>query len=1381
MTVKVLHRPARTTVPARGIQPFTLDAPPMIPDGKDGLNLLSLVPLLGAAASMTVMMLFRGSALAAVGALMMILTVVASLGMMLSQRGRQGRQRRDERENYLEYLERARAVLGAEEQAARRVARAANPPPGALFDVVRNSRRVWERRRSSEDFLQIRIGTGTRRCRSITVANTGPALARADTFMTSEVEILRRRYESGPGLPLTVPLDCGGNVSVIGSREFVLQVARLLLVQAAALHSPEDLQLALTVPEDRREGWEWATWLPQLADQHHLGDTGPLRRVARSPAALAEVLADDLLRRTTLATQARKNFMPAGTGGFPARLLVVSDSYGDLPAGLTLPDPNASPGTLGLTAVFLVSERGQEPGDVALRISEDRASPNAFILEDYRADSAVPVVERGVLDPLPKPLAEALARELAPLRLSPDSLEHPAAENTQGFVEMLGLPRSLDHSAIRRLWTPRGDADFLRVPVGADESGRPVLLDLKESAQFGQGPHGLCVGATGSGKSELLRSLVVGLLTAHSPEVLAMVLVDYKGGATFAPFAAAPHVAGVITNLFDDASLIDRVHASLSGEIKRRQEVLKAAGNLANISEYRLYRQEQQSRGQALAPLPHLVVIIDEFGELLAARPDFIDLFLSIGRIGRSIGVHLLLSSQRIEAGKLRGLDTYLSYRIGLRTLTEDESRTVLGTPDAFHLPPVPGFGYLMVDTSTFTKFKAGYVSGPLADRKNTGPTEGNTAPTVQAVPRYAAARYAAAPGSPAAGPPAPGSASPDSPAAPVPAPDPSGEPAAPSPTRHITGPTVLSALMDAMATFPRAVDPIWLPPLPKQVALDTAAGGLLDGGTFRLASSGSLRVPVGLLDDPARQWQGVWELDLAANGGNTVIVGAPQSGKSTALRTIVASLALTRSPAEVSIYALDLLGSGLSALEGLPHVGGVAVRTRREVVRRTVEELLAMLAHREQVFERHRIDSLAALRRLSAEGRIPELASADIVLVLDGYGQLGDEFEEIEKPVHALISRGAGYGIHVLATCPRLHDIRMAQQGFFGNRIELRLADPGESVHGRKLAEAVSADSPGRALTDAKLQGQFALPRLAATAGTGSTAGTEDTGAMSDGVDLHGLVATVAASTRERAMPVRVLPAFVAAGTAPTPAGPAVVPLGLRETDLGVESLDLHGRERHLLVLGDDGAGKTNVLRSVIRRLTAQLGPDGVIFAVFDPRRSLTGEIPAGCRGGYATNAVQAGELAATIAGELAQRSASPAAGLAAGTTGIAGLPRVVLVIDDYDILAAGGSSPLGCLIPYLSLAPEIGLHAVLSRRVRGVGRGSYEPFFTSLRDSGSAALVLSGDRAEGTLLGGVRAQSLPPGRAHLVQPGRPVQVLQLFLNEEDGADTSAGAGAAG
>jgi S-DNA-T family DNA segregation ATPase FtsK/SpoIIIE len=1341
MSTRILHRPARTTAPARTMEAFTLDAPPPLEGGKTGMNMMSLVPLLGAGVSMTVMMLFRGSPLAAVGALMMIVTIIASVIMMLSQRGRQGKQRREQRENYLEYLERSRAALRTDELKALAVARVASPPPDALFDILRNPQRIWERRRSNEDFLHVRIGTGPRRNRDITIMNPGSALAQTDTFMTTELEILKRRYESSPELPLTVPLDGAGNVSVVGSRRFVTTVARLLLTEGTAFHSPEDLHLALILPEERRDDWEWTAWLPHLADQKSTHPTGPVRRLAPTADALAEVLAEDLDLRSSLAAESRKNFLRGGVGASLSRLLVVSDSYGMLPAELQLPDQQASAALLGITTLFLVADRRQEPGEVAVRISEEPGG--GFILENYRGDPVTPTVEHGTLDRLPVPLAEALAREQAPLRLAPDSLEHDASGNAQGFLEMLGLSANLDEADIRRLWKPRGEVDFLRVPLGPDDRGRPALLDLKESAQFGHGPHGLCVGATGSGKSELLRSMVVGLLATHSPEVLAMVLVDYKGGATFAPFTGAPQVAGVITNLSDDVSLIERVYASLSGEIQRRQEVLKAAGNLANITDYQLHRQELKASGRDLAPLPHLVVIIDEFGELLTARPDFIELFLSIGRIGRSIGVHLLLSSQRIEGGKLRGLDTYLSYRIGLRTLSEAESRTVLDTADAFHLPPVPGFGYLKVDTTTYTRFKAGYVSGPLESaQQDEQPEVKNDHPLVLPVPRYAAslAGPAEAGGHEAGG----GGGDGDGVARSAPSSTPS--------SKRTTGPTVLSTLMDTLSAFPRAVAPIWLPPLPRGISLDQAAGGLSGGKGpsenrgLRLASGGSLRIPVGLLDDPAKQWQGIWELDLAANGGNVAIVGGPQTGKSTALRTIVASLSLTHSPAEVGIYAVDLLGSSLLPLEGLPHVGGVAVRTNREVVRRTVDELLAMLAHREQVFEQHRVDSLASLRRRCLAGEIPELPSADIVLVLDGYGQLSDEFEDIEKSVHALISRGAGYGIHVIATCSRMNEIRISQQSFFGNRFELRLADPGESAHGRKPAEAVSTDSPGRALMDRKLQGHFALPRVDSN---------PDGGSATEG--LRELVAAVAASTIERAMQVRVLPGMVSAAAVPTPSAAAAVPLGLRETDLGTEILDLHGRERHLLIMGDDGSGKTNVMRSVIRRLMEQHRPEDIVFAVFDPRRSLTGEVPAESLGGYATSAALADQLAAAVAGELQKRSTAAPAELA-------GLPRIVLVIDDYDVLTAGGASPLSRLTPFLPLAPEIGLHAVLSRRVRGASRGMYEAFFTALRDSGSGALILSGDRAEGTLINGIRARTLPPGRAQLIQPGKPVQVLQLF-----------------
>ena len=513
----------------------------------------------------------------------------------------------------------------------------------------------------------------------------------------------------------------------------------------------------------------------------------------------------------------------------------------------------------------------------------------------------------------------------------------------------------------------------------------------------------------------------------------------------------------------------------------------------------------------------------------------------------------------------------------------------------------------------------------------------------------------------------------------------------------------------------------------------------------------------MGLLDDPARQWQGLWELDLTSAGGNVAIVGGPHSGKSTALRTIATSLALTHSPAEVGIYAVDLLGSSLLPLEGLPHVGGVAVRTNREVVRRTVDELLGMLLQREQLFEKYRVDSLPTLRRMCAQGRIPELTSADVVLLLDGYGQLVDEFEDIEKSVHALISRGGGYGIHVIATSSRMNEIRIAQQSFFGIRIELRLGDPGESAHGRKLAESISAERPGRALMDRKLLGHFALPRIDGVA-------EADTAVQG----MRDLVAAVAASTDARAMAVRVLPPLVAAATAPTPERPGRIPLGLRETDLGTEVLDLHANDRHLVVLGDEGSGKTNVLRSVIRRLTDQHGAQDIVFAVFDPRRALADEVPDAYLGGYATSAALAEQLAAAVSAELAKRvSASPAE--------LAAFPRVVLIIDDYDVLTAGGSAPLGLLTPYLPLGAEVRLHTILTRRVRGASRGLYESFFMALRESGSTALDPFRDRGEGALINGVRARLLPPGRAQLVQAGHAPETLQLFWNEQDSSELQA------
>ncbi|MFC0431126.1 type VII secretion protein EccCb [Kutzneria buriramensis] len=285
----------------------------------------------------------------------------------------------------------------------------------------------------------------------------------------------------------------------------------------------------------------------------------------------------------------------------------------------------------------------------------------------------------------------------------------PALGQPPTLLHLLGVDGTPDGFDLATGWQRRTRAEQLRVAFGVDELGQPVVLDIKEAAEGGMGPHGLCIGATGSGKSELLRTLTTALMVANSPEDLNLLLIDFKGGATFLGLEQAPHVTAVVTNLVDDLSLVDRMRDALAGEVARRQEALAKAGNCRSLWEY----QQARRSGQELAPLPVLLVCVDEFSELLTAKPDFLDVFVQIGRVGRSLGVHLLLSSQRLEEGRLRGLDTYLSYRIGLRTFSAVESRSVLGVPDAYELPPIPGSGYLAALGEPMTRFKAAYVSQP--------------------------------------------------------------------------------------------------------------------------------------------------------------------------------------------------------------------------------------------------------------------------------------------------------------------------------------------------------------------------------------------------------------------------------------------------------------------------------------------------------------------------------------------------------------------------------------------------------------------------------------------------------------------------------------------
>lgn len=1295
MTLRLVHRPARITRPVAPPEPEQLAAPPPLGDGAvSGVPIQTLLPVIGALSSIVMIVVLRNAnpVFMVIGAVILVVALVGGLGAAISSRGQAARQRRLQRRRYLDFLERTRTDLRAAARAVRARAAVLDPEPAALLDLVRDPGRLWERRRGDADFLRVRIGEGDVPWFRLGLPRDENPVQPFDPIMRSEAQLVAGQYTAVAAMPITVDLERAGHVSVVGRPDEVLAVARALVVQLAALHSPDDLRLAAAFPESAAADWTGFDALPHVIDGGLFDGPLPARRVAADVAGLAAVLGEDLADRAQLAATAKRSVGNTAGTAVP-RLVVLIDDRGQVASSLPVPDADLSLADVQVTAIHLLTDRLHEPSDVTVRIAVDDGE---VVVTDARKEEDGEVqARRARLDPVPPPLFTAITGTLSPLRLSLSAVDEAESAEGISITELLGID-DVTAVAPAAVWQPRSPRDHLRVPIGLDDLGNPVLLDLKESAELGMGPHGLCVGATGSGKSEMLRTLILGLALSHSPDDLSMVLVDFKGGAAFASFAGLPHVAGIIDNLADDAQLTERARASIAGEVVRRQKVLRDAGNLASVSHYAELRR---TRGD-LPPLPHLLLVIDEFGELLTAEPEFIELLITIGRIGRSIGVHLLLSSQRIEAGKLRGLDTYLSYRIGLRTFSEAESTTILDRPDAFHLPAIPGYAFMKVDTTVFKRFRAGYVSGPV---------EAVAAPVV-AVPRALLLPV-------------------HNGLAPL---DAAGEAELQRPR---VGRALIDEAVDRLADADLTVAPVWLPPLPARLALSRVTDPAARG-------TDPLRVPVGLLDDPAGQRQAPWTLDLSAAGGHVAVIGAPQSGRSTLFRTLAAATALTTSPGQVAVYGIDLSGGGLTAIEAFPHVGGVATRADPDTVQRLLEELQLMVAQRERVFREHRIDSPAELRRRHAAGLVPELTAADVVLLVDGYGAVRGEFERFDDALSDLLQRAAGFGVHLVLGLTRWNELRMSLQPLIGTRVELRLNDAADSTVDRRLMRTLRSDQPGRVLTEGRLFAQVALPVLDLVA-------EQDLGQAL--AELAG--ATAAGWSGPAAAPIRLLPTSLDPAELPDPFDePDRVPFGLRQDTMSPVALDLAHLDQHLLVFGDVRCGKTTVLRGVVRGLTERFTADELVIAVMDSRGGLRDVCPDQYLGGFAGGSTEARQLAAAIAAELAKRQGGHDPG-----------PRIVVVVDDFDILASGGGSPLEPLLPYLPNARDLRLHVLLTRPVSGLQRALFDRTLQSVRETGATTLLMSGERAEGQVAPRVYAEPMVPGRGRLLRRGEAGAIVQV------------------
>jgi S-DNA-T family DNA segregation ATPase FtsK/SpoIIIE len=1035
----------------------------------------------------------------------MLLTLVFSVTTFVNDQRERKHKERARVDAYDRYLLTRRKRIYRLYQAQRDALLYHNLSPAQIeHEAQFFSSRLYERAANDNDFLTVSVGCSTAQTSYTLKYDTDIDLLTADP-LAAEMHELAQSFQAIPDMPTVVDLK-QAHLGLVGEKDPIRRQLVSLLTQLSFFHSYHDLEAILLIDEADRDAWEWVRWYPHFR----------IKTINVSSVISAENHRDQVLGNIAQVLKARSlkqdedkkdsRFLPHYLFVIDNPKLIVNHSIMEY---LQTPDTS-----LGFSLIYTTQLQGNLPDNIHTVFLLDGGDQGTLLINNAElVDARVVLHEIDGID------VDTLARRLAPIRHSqgistiiPDSVS---------FLDLYKVRRPEELGVLQR-WSANTCYKSLAVPLGLRGKDDVVTLNLHEKAH---GPHGLVAGTTGSGKSEILQSYVLSLAVSFHPHEVGFLLIDYKGGGMANLFTDLPHLLGTITNLDGGESM--RALASIRSENARRQRIFAEHG-VNSINAYtRLFKS-----GEATTPLPHLFIICDEFAELKKDQPEFMSELVSVARIGRSLGVHLILATQKPSGVVDDQIWSNSRFKLALKVATEADSKEVLKTPDAARITQ-PGRAYLQVgNNEIYELFQSAWSGASYSEEVVEKGFDGR----IYVINELGQGELLN-----------------DDLSTVDPADD----------SKHTQLDVVVQHVRAVYNSLTAAaVEKPWLPPLPDQIVTPAISTGHDVGAIEAL----DLEVPLGMVDIPERQEQTEY-VHRFDHDGNLGVFGSSGFGKSTMLITTVLTLASKNSPQSFQVFVLDYGNSALAQLRGLPHTADYLGIDDTEKLAKLVKHLQAELANRKRLFAATNALNFAMYNAM-AEQSLPA-----ILVVIDNYDVVREASLDLEDFLVKLTRDGTGLGIYTSITASRGQAVRYSVLNNFKNKIALYMFDQADitAIAGRcpyKLAEI-----RGRALvkTDDTHVAQCYLP----------VARTDD---ITYATQIGSMIAELADhNTAPKATGIRILPETVTYHDLEphinVEAKRAVVGFDTDSTD--PTHLDLTIPTQ--LVVGNPATGKTNVLKLLL------------------------------------------------------------------------------------------------------------------------------------------------------------------------------------------------------